>query len=499
MPRLSRQTIREQEQLQDRLEREIAALKGELAQRDDTLRAIVGELHHLSAVRLPESVMSTAHPRVHVPGLLDNRLAGGDVDRLLTQLMQQAAQFVVDERRRGDEAAKAVMRGVMGKLQAQHYRQQTFVQSMQERYDHPDVAQDLVRLDELNERNLRLVQGLAVVCGRWPGLAREDSPVQDIVKSATGRVVGYQRVARSSYQVRGRLAVTARAVEPLAMILAELLDNALSHSPSNVDVEVAVKHGASGCTFFVTDWGLGMSAEELRRANGLASGELGQLLTDLEGEPPGIGLPVVGAIARQYGFHTVLEPSPYSHGLRAAVLVPEPLLVTIEDRYVEDPYEEPAVLPAQRETYEPGPGAVPSTAPSAVPSTVSSAGLDGLGGFGVLESPAAEPGHDEHTRSALPQRRALRRRAAEGQAPPDQGSWAQPPGGWEQGDPAIHTHADDHPPLPPLQLAEQAGFPEPDGPSPAQSRNRWAALQLGTAAGRAADDEHAVEERGTHS
>lgn len=497
MPRLSRQTIREQEQLQDRLEREIAALKGELAQRDDTLRAIVGELRHLSAVRLPESVMSTAHPRVHIPGLLDNRLAGGDVDRLLTQLMQQAAQFVVDERRRGDEAAKAVMRGVMGKLQAQHYRQQTFVQSMQERYDHPDVAQDLVRLDELNERNLRLVQGLAVVCGRWPGLAREDSPVQDIVKSATGRVVGYQRVARSSYQVRGRLAVTARAVEPLAMILAELLDNALSHSPSNVDVEVAVKHGASGCTFFVTDWGLGMSAEELRRANGLASGDLGQLLTDLEGEPPGIGLPVVGAIARQYGFHTVLEPSPYSHGLRAAVLVPEPLLVTIEERYAEDRpvenrqvenrYAEPAVFPAQRETYE---HAAPAPA----------AGLDGLGGFGVLETPApAEPGHaDEHAHSALPQRRALRRRA-EGQAPPEQEGWAQPPGGWEQGGPAIRTHADDHPPLPPLQIAEQAGFPEPDGPSPAESRNRWAALQLGTAAGRAAEEEHAVEERGTHS
>ncbi|QIQ05414.1 ATP-binding protein [Streptomyces liangshanensis] len=417
------------------LEGEIARLDAELAAKDDLVRSVLTELRHTATTRLPELAMSTAHPHVVVPGLRDAQLAGSDVDVSLGHVLEQVRQLVVDERVRGDDAAKAVMRGVMGKLQALHYRQQTFLQGMQERYDHPDVAEDLVRLDELNELNLRLVQGLAVMCGRWPGLARGDSPVQGIVKSAAGRVVGYQRIAPPSYQVRGRLGVVARAVEPLAMVLAELLDNALSHSPSNIDIEVEVKHGASGCTFFITDWGLGMEADELARANGLAAGELALLFTELEGEPPGIGLPVAGAIARQYGLRTVLERAPYSNGLRAAVFVPESLLIMVKEDSVTPSVVSPNV-PSPR-------GPVPGDEEQSAPTSA-----DALASVAVLP-----PGP-----SGLPQRRGMRGRV---------------PG--------------------PVGVPDAADAPEP---SPAENQSRWAAVQSGTAAGRAAPDQpdHPSEE-----
>lgn len=442
------------------LENEIARLNAEVAEKDTLLRSVVAELHHTASVRLPELAMATAHPHVRVPGLLEEGLAGSATAETLGQMLDKVRQLVLHERDRGDDAAKAVMRGVMGKLQALHYRQQTFLQRMQERYDHPDVAQDLVRLDELNELNLRLIQGLAVVCGRWPGLARGDSPVQGIVKSAAGRVVGYQRIARPSYQVRGRLGVAARAVEPLAMVLAELLDNALSHSPSNIDIEVEVKHGASGCTFFITDWGLGMEADELARANGLVSGDLALLFTGLEGEPPGIGLPVAGAIARQYGIRTVLERAPYSNGLRAAVLVPESLLVTVEEERTAGPA---APLTSAAEPV-PVPAAEPELpAPVPVAASVSVSVAPPVSVAPGVPLPASVPEQTSDSLlppapGALPQRRGRRGRDA--------------------GTPLSGVTADASAPSEPL------------APTPAQNKSRWAAVQSGTAAGRAAADQH---------
>ena len=433
-------------------------LAGDKAALEDRLRqasadgeqwrqSLVAELRHMDSVRLPELGTAITHPHVQVPGLLDQRLVSTEVDDALTGMQDRVRELVLAERLRVDEAAKAVMRGTMGKVQALHYQQQTLGQEMQERFDDPEVAEALLRLDEMNERVLRLIQDVAVVCGRWPGLARGDSPVTDIVKGASSRVAGYQRI-ETRYRVRGKLGVVARAVEPLAMILAELLDNALGHSPGDVQVEVDVIHGAAGLTFFITDWGPGMNTEELGFANRMLTGERPLLFVDLEGKPPSLGFAVVGELVRRYGFRVQAETARSSDGVRTAVLVPEELLVTLPG-LDSDTAAGPQKAPRPAAGLPRTPTAVPDALPdpvAPVPASVASVSAT------VTAVPASATAMDGPTTEVLPQRR---RRSGDRRAP-----------------------------------IRAAAAPPKDGGdldrTPQDNAARWGKLQSGTAAGRRA-------------
>jgi signal transduction histidine kinase len=455
-------------------------LRQALADSDQRQRAVLAELRHMGAVRLAELGTAITHPHVQVSGLLDPRLAATETDTALTTVQERVRELVLAERLRVDEAAKAVMRGTMGKVQALHYQQQTFVQEMQERFDEPEVAEALLRLDEMNERVLRLIQDVAVVCGRWPGLARGDSPVTDIVKGAASRVVGYQRV-ETSYRLRGRLGVVARAVEPLAMILAELLDNALGHSPSDVRVEVDVIHGAAGLTFFVTDWGPGMNSEELDIANSLLTGDRSLLFVDLEGKPPSLGFAVIGELVRRYGFRVQVETARSSDGVRTAVLVPDELLVALPElagaaghggggsaetpvpdlpRPARTPRTPPAVV--REVTRDAGPAPAPASVPAA----------PGVPAPAAPSAPAVLATGDRAKSEVLPQRR---RRSGATRAPirsavsGDDAATGGNSGTNGGGDPGADTAAD--------------SFRDRD---PQENAARWGKLQSGTAAGRRA-------------
>ncbi|MFG2222158.1 ATP-binding protein [Streptomyces sp. NPDC048644] len=293
------------------------------------LRATETEIRHLASTRIPDLTTAIAHPHVPVRGLLDPRFAGSETDHALTAVLDQIRDAVSKERLRVDAAAQSTLRGATTTIQSLLYRLQTALQDMQHRYDDPDVAQDLLNADFLNEQALRRIQATGVVCGAWPGLTREDSYLAELVVGSASRLRGYERVQISN-QLRDPVAVVARAVEPVAITVTELLANALHHSHRELPVTVTLQQGNRGASVIIDDYGVGMHADEVAHAMNLLSGEDDVLLTQL-GDPPRSGFAAAGQLVRQYGFGVHVESSPYG-GVRAVVYVPgDPLLTVLDE------------------------------------------------------------------------------------------------------------------------------------------------------------------------
>ncbi|MBU7597586.1 sensor histidine kinase [Streptomyces sp. P38-E01] len=322
--------------------------------------ALLEETQHLISERMPALLTHLAHQHVSVPGLKNQPFAGTEVESLHASALEQLKKAVASERERVDEAAQSVMRGATTVVQAQSYQLQSKIESMQHRYDTPDLAQDLLELDLLNEQNLRRIQATGVLCGASPGLTRVDSHLGDVVVGAQSRVRGYHRVQVTS-QLDAPVAVVARAVEPVAITVSELLANAVHHSHGTLAVDVSLHQAESGAVIVVDDAGVGMHADELEFAARMLAGRDELRLSEL-GDPPRSGFATIGRLVRQYGFTvSVDKPAPYG-GVRAVVLIPGHLLTLLNE--TERPMS--AMAPqAPAVTHEPHPYASEAAVPQA--------------------------------------------------------------------------------------------------------------------------------------
>ncbi|TJZ55747.1 sensor histidine kinase [Streptomyces piniterrae] len=417
------------------------------------LRATEAEIRHLAGARLPDLTMALAHPHVPVRGLLDSRFAGSETDHALTAVLEQIGQAVTSERQRVDAAAQSTLRGATTTIQALLYRLQTALQDMQHRYDDPQIAQDLLDADFLNEQALRRIQATSVVCGAWPGLTREDSYLAELVVGATSRLRGYERVQVSN-QLRDPVAVVARAVEPIAITVTELLANALHHSHQELPVTVTLQQGNRGASVIIDDYGVGMHDDEIKHAMELLSGDDDLLLTQL-GDPPRSGFAAAGQLVRQYGYGVHVEPSPYG-GVRAVVYIPGDPLLTVLDESAQPmsvmaplphragvPDRSSSVLPTGASTPPPAAHAPSAVRPAAAPA----------------QTAAPTPAPDPAARPDAPAAPA----PAEGELP--RRRRRKPVSEDEQSAPRAES-------IPPR--------------SPEETASRWAALQQGTESGRAA-------------
>ncbi|MEU0249883.1 ATP-binding protein [Streptomyces sp. NPDC006235] len=316
-----------------------AALRAQL---DGTTRAFTAEVEHLAARRVPAAARQAAHPHVAVPGPLSPQLAGSPLGLALEQVLKGLHAELAAQRTRIDAAAQAGMRGATREIQAALYRLQDALRGLQQRYDDPELAQTLFALDHENEQSLRRAQIAAVVCGAWVGLAREESHLVDAVTGGQARLAGYQRVRIHNHLEAGT-ALVSHAVEPVAIIVAELLDNALRHSAPDTDVVVNLEAVHHGVCVTVDDAGLGMTQDERARAQRMVAGSEPILLTEL-GDPPRMGLAAIGQLTRQFDLSVDLSsPSPYG-GVRAVLRVDSHLLTRI------DPDELPPAASAPRST-----------------------------------------------------------------------------------------------------------------------------------------------------
>ncbi|MFD5480949.1 ATP-binding protein [Streptomyces hawaiiensis] len=316
-----------------------AALRAQL---DGTSRTFTSEVEHLAARRVPAAARQAAHSHVTEPGPLNPQLAGSPLGAALEQVLKGLHAELAAQRTRIDAAAQAGMRGATREIQAALYRLQDALRGLQQRYDDPELAQTLFELDHENEQSLRRAQIAAVVCGAWVGLAREESHLVDAVTGGQARLAGYRRVRVSNHLEAGT-ALVSHAVEPVAIIVAELLDNALRHSAPDTDVVVNLEAVHHGVCVTVDDAGLGMTQDERARAQRMVAGSDPILLTEL-GDPPRMGLAAVGQLTRQFDLSVDLSsPSPYG-GVRAVLRVDRHLLTRI------DPEKLPPAASAPRST-----------------------------------------------------------------------------------------------------------------------------------------------------
>ncbi|MER7311299.1 MULTISPECIES: ATP-binding protein [Streptomyces] len=308
-----------------------ASARAELADRqaraaEARTLALTEEIRQLARKRIPAAATALSHRSAPVPGLREAGDVEGDAARLLSDAVQAARTAILEERGRVDAAARSAMRGTSAQIQSLLNQSQHLLHELQHEYDDPRILQ----LDFRNELALRRTQATAVLCDAWPGLARQNSPLVEIVLGAQSRVGGYERIRVANHLRQERLALVARAAEPLAIALAELMANATAYSHPDTEVPVTVQQTAGrGALVLVDDAGIGMDDDALKRARALLSGPSEVLLTEL-GDPPQTGFAVVGRLVARYGFTCHIEPSPYG-GMRAMLRVPAHLLTVMDD------------------------------------------------------------------------------------------------------------------------------------------------------------------------
>ncbi|WP_285492164.1 ATP-binding protein [Actinomadura sp. NBRC 104425] len=343
----------------DRYRGRVESLLDELRRRDE-------ELRHLAGTRLPElRDQLDGRPVTVSRPLHEQWLTGTPFGQDVQTVLDLFTESVERARVRADRAAKVTLRAMMRTVQSLTNEQQLALTDMQERHDDPEVLADLLRLDHMNAQLGRRAQATAVLCGSWPGQQRQASALSDVVRGAVSRIRDYLRIQLNS---EVNVAVVSRAVEPVVLVLAELLDNAARHSQPNTMVEVNFQMAHNGVAIMIDDAGVAMNGEEIQRAtrllNGMESVDINRI-----GDPPQVGFAVAGVLSARYGFTVSVDTrSPYG-GVRAVVFLPNTLLTAVPTNEQEGPAVSPEPDASSDEAQPAQVGAGEQAEPVAVEST----------------------------------------------------------------------------------------------------------------------------------
>ncbi|WUH93154.1 ATP-binding protein [Streptomyces sp. NBC_00433] len=354
-----------------RLGRRLAAAEQQVRDREAEVRIRDAEVAHLIDVRLPAVELGGRRPQ---QGLRDGRLAGTVYADRMDQVVNRFVGTVEKARVRADQSAKATLKAAMRSVQALANEQQLSISDMQDRHDSPYVLQDLMEIDHANSQFGRRAQAIAVLCGSWPGRQRAASPLIDVLRGAKSRIRDYQRVEIGQSP---DVDVVSRAVEPVVLAVAELLDNATRHSQPNTSVEVTLRPAHNGTTIVIDDAGVGMDELEVSIAvERLDGGE--NLDINRLGDPPQFGFAVIGVLAARYGFSVSVDTrSPYG-GVRAVLFLPKALLATAGTAAA------PVAARAAAHLRASAPAELPVRTPVRAAAVPAAAG----------QAPAAEPAHE---------------------------------------------------------------------------------------------------------
>lgn len=273
-----------------------------------------------------------------------------------TELENDYGKSVQAAQERAEDETKTVLKSAMRTLQGLAAEQQLVLSRLQNKYGDSALLQDLLEIDHTNSQFGRRAQSIAVLCDGWLGGRRDTASVYDVVRSAQGRIRHFRRVDILSQADFG---ITSRAVEPVALALAELLDNATSYSSPDTVVEINIRTVPKGICVVVDDAGVGMSDEERARADKLLATERASGVAGL-GNPPQFGFAVIGLLCERFGFEVSVDSSSPYGGVRAVVLLPHELLTAMPEKKA--PAPAPAAAPAARGTARPVPDGGPEAA-----------------------------------------------------------------------------------------------------------------------------------------
>ncbi|MEU0227010.1 ATP-binding protein [Streptomyces sp. NPDC006284] len=259
-----------------------------------------------------------------------------------TELENDYGKSVLAAQERAEDETKTVLKSAMRTLQGLAAEQQLVLTRLQTKYGDSALLQDLLEIDHTNSQFGRRAQSIAVLCDGWLGGRRDTASVYDVVRSAQGRIRHFRRVEILSQVDFG---ITSRAVEPVALALAELLDNATSYSSPDTVVEINIRTVPKGICVVVDDAGVGMSDEERARADRLLATERASGVAGL-GNPPQFGFAVIGLLCERFGFEVSVDSSSPYGGVRAVVLLPHELLTAMPERKAPSPAGHTAARPA---------------------------------------------------------------------------------------------------------------------------------------------------------
>ncbi|MFD3579900.1 ATP-binding protein [Streptomyces sp. NPDC058644] len=250
-----------------------------------------------------------------------------DLQSTIAELRRGYDEVVRQAKEEAENATNTVLKSAMQTLQGLAAEQQRAISGLQKKYGDSAVLRDLLDVDHMNSQFNRRAQSIAVLCGGWLGRQRDAASIYDVIRAAQGRIRHYQRIDIAS---RVDIAVTSRAVEPVALTVAELLDNATSYSAPSSMVDVEVRTVPKGMCIVIDDAGVGMSEEEKTAATALLSSGSAVSVSEL-GNPPAFGFAVIGALCARFGFTVTIDStSPYG-GVRAVVMVPKELLTDMPE------------------------------------------------------------------------------------------------------------------------------------------------------------------------
>ncbi|MGP8303219.1 ATP-binding protein [Streptomyces inhibens] len=206
-------------------------------------------------------------------------------------------------------------------------RQLMLIDAVEREETDADVLEQMYRIDHIAVRLQRNADSLMLLAGiRDPEVEARPTNLVNVIRAGLGQIEGYQRVSlRSETEVT----VAPDIVDDLTLMLAELLENAVSFSPSDTPVEVVVRPGTDvtsdgGALIEVIDHGLGMSTERLDEENSrLVRRERLDLVPTKV-----LGLFVVGNLARRSGIRVTLSRTP-GGGVTGTVWLPSALLLAV--------------------------------------------------------------------------------------------------------------------------------------------------------------------------
>ncbi|MBM0230773.1 sensor histidine kinase [Micromonospora sp. STR1_7] len=191
---------------------------------------------------------------------------------------------------------------------------------MQRRERSAEETDELFQLDHLTTRVRRNVETVITLGGATPARRwRRPVPLLDVARGAVAEVADYHRVLIAPHWP---WSLAGPAVTDVVHLLAELVENALSHSPADTTVRVAGEQWPQGCAVLVVDDGTGLDASALADANHL-------LGNPPPGNPPAgaAGLYTVAVLAARCGAHVSLRRSQRG-GTAAVVFLPARLIRT---------------------------------------------------------------------------------------------------------------------------------------------------------------------------
>ncbi|MFF0161319.1 ATP-binding protein [Streptomyces sp. NPDC005263] len=206
-------------------------------------------------------------------------------------------------------------------------RQLALIDAVERGETDPALLERLYSIDHIAVRLRRNADSLMLLAGiRETVLDSGPLALTNVVRAALGQIEGFQRVHL--------LAGTEVMVEPdiigdLTLMVAELVENAVSFSPAGSPVEVTVRNSADGALVVIADHGLGMSAERIAEENArlIRRERLDVVPTKV------LGLFVVGALARRWEVDVALSRTP-GGGVTAEVTIPSSLLLTMSPMVV---------------------------------------------------------------------------------------------------------------------------------------------------------------------